>query len=432
MDDLEQLFPELQPVLTAKNPPAASTPSTAQPLRLSGSFREQSAFRLNAPRQMTQLRSVAYLAGTGAWSDNFSYKASGWLWYDAVYDLTRHYPQAVEDDQKIDGQIRDTYIDYSHENWDVRVGKQQIVWGEAVGSFYADVVNARDLRELVLQDFDLIRIPEWGTDLEYTFQNFHAEGIWLPFPEMDKIARPGAEFAPPIPVPAGFQTQFGSAETPTRSLENSEVGGRLSLRVSGWDLAAFHLRTWDKSPIYRTTIDPFQGLITLTETHPRLTQDGFTFAKAINDVVYKGEFVYSSKKFFQSTDPTVPDGLVAKDEMDYLLGADYNFAKWRTAYQLGQQVIRDYQNDLFQLKRVSTTAAFFIRRELLNDRLEPEITLVKSVDSWDVMARPRVGYKLGSNWRLITGMDLLGGPVDGTFGQFRGHSRYYAEVRFDF
>jgi hypothetical protein len=435
-EDLEQLFPELK---TAIDSPAKKTPPPApyksfqphQPFRLSGSFREQGAWRVAAPQQMTQLRSMAYLAGTGAWTDAWSYKTSGWAWYDAVYDLTHHYPQPVEDDQKIDAQLRDNYIDYSNGPWDVRVGKQQVVWGEAVGSFYADVVNARDYREFVLQDLDQIRIPEWGSDMEYTYKDFHAEAVWIPWPEMDKVARPGAEFAPDLSVPSGVSQRFGDPQTPDSSIKNGEVGGRLSQRFGGWDFSGFILRSWDKTPVYRVEPDFLTGGILLTETHPRQTLDGFSFAKEINDVVYKGEFLYTFKKYFSSTDPAAPFGLLPRDTIEYLVGADYNFGKWTTSSQLGQRIIRDFDESLFNQQQIQTTVAFYVKRSFKNDRLEPELTLIKALETWDLLARPRVNYKFANHWRVAAGFDLMAGPDDGLYGQFSNRSRFTTEVRFD-
>src|SRR5947207_13505754 len=116
-------------------------------------------------------------------------------------------------------------------NWDARIGKQQIVWGEAIGTFIADVVNPRDLRESVLPSFDFIRIPQWGSDLEYTHENLHLELVWLPFLEFDKVPRPGAEFSLPFPSLPGYQIQMAPERRPADKLDNGEIGVRASYRA---------------------------------------------------------------------------------------------------------------------------------------------------------------------------------------------------------
>ena len=91
---------------------------------------------------------------------------------------------------------RQLSIDTSAGNFDLRLGKQNIVWGEMVGLFFADVVSARDLRDFILPDFETIRIPQWAARAEYFGEESHFEVIWLPYPSVDEIGKPGAEFYP--------------------------------------------------------------------------------------------------------------------------------------------------------------------------------------------------------------------------------------------
>ncbi|HQK10592.1 MAG TPA: hypothetical protein PLV30_01045, partial [Candidatus Marinimicrobia bacterium] len=53
--------------------------------------------------------------------------------------------------------LREVYIDI-YSNWlDLRIGKQQVVWGKTDGYFINDIVNPLDLSYFLLQDFDDIR-----------------------------------------------------------------------------------------------------------------------------------------------------------------------------------------------------------------------------------------------------------------------------------
>ena len=81
---------------------------------------------------------------------------SGRLVYDAVFDLNDYYPEVVRDDQRTEASIRETFVALSSGDWDFRLGRQNIIWGEMIGLFFADVVSAKDLREFVLPDFDYL------------------------------------------------------------------------------------------------------------------------------------------------------------------------------------------------------------------------------------------------------------------------------------
>jgi hypothetical protein len=89
----------------------------------------------------------------------------------------------------------ETYLDLSlPRSWELRLGRQHVVWGEVVGLFFADVVSARDLRDFILPDFEILRIPQWAARAEWFGADTHFELLWIPFPSYDDIGKQGAEF----------------------------------------------------------------------------------------------------------------------------------------------------------------------------------------------------------------------------------------------
>jgi len=413
--------------------PAAqkSEKESAFPVQFSGYLSEQAAYRVARPMNWSLLRTTAFGSGTGKITDDITYKISGRAYYDAVYDLTHQYPSAVADDQRQEFTLRDTYVDLSHGNWDARIGNQQIIWGEAIGAFVADVVNARDLRESVLPSFDFIRIPQWGIDAEYSRSDVHVEGVWLPLPEMDKIPLPGSEFAPLVPAIPGIQFNIAPEKKPDDSIANSEVGGRLSYRAGGWDVSGFFFRTWDKLPVYEQELSP--GAVTLTPIHPRLTIDGLTFSKEIDAVVIKGEFAYYQGKYFSTSDLSDSDGLVKKDYYTYLLAADHTFEnEIEVNAQLSQTVIRRYQSDLTNQKPTITAVSAHLGRSFFSHHVDPGLELIVNFPYTDYLIRPSVGFNWAEHWRSDVGLDLFGGSAQGPFGQFANKKRVVMNLRYDF
>ena len=53
--------------------------------------------------------------------------------------------------------LRELYLDLYFNNFDLRIGKQQVVWGKADGVFITDIVSPLNLTEFLLPDFDEIR-----------------------------------------------------------------------------------------------------------------------------------------------------------------------------------------------------------------------------------------------------------------------------------
>ena len=62
--------------------------------------------------------------------------------------------------------LRELYIDTSAYDWDLRIGKQQVVWGTADGIKLLDIVNPTDFRELNQNAFEDSRIPVWMINAE--------------------------------------------------------------------------------------------------------------------------------------------------------------------------------------------------------------------------------------------------------------------------
>src|SRR5258706_1799683 len=65
------------------------------------------------------------------------------------------------------------YTDYRSSGWWVRLGKQQIAWGEALGLRVLDTVNPLDLSQnlstdRIFEEFDRVRIPQWFARVNYT------------------------------------------------------------------------------------------------------------------------------------------------------------------------------------------------------------------------------------------------------------------------
>src|SRR5262249_50739519 len=155
---------------------------------------------------------------------NLKWKIGGRLDYDAAYDHSSFYASDVRRDQRYEFTLRENYLDVSTGgNWELRFGRQHVIWGEMIGLFIADVVSARDLREFILPEPELqmLRIPQWAARAEYFGKDTKAELVWIPVPTVDNIGKPGipgvrgasgADFYPyPIPGPGG--TQFLGEQT---------------------------------------------------------------------------------------------------------------------------------------------------------------------------------------------------------------------------
>ena len=62
--------------------------------------------------------------------------------------------------------LREAYIDTEYEDWSIRAGKQQVVWGTADGMKLLDAINPTDYSEMAQNQMEDSRIPVWMVNAE--------------------------------------------------------------------------------------------------------------------------------------------------------------------------------------------------------------------------------------------------------------------------
>jgi len=397
-----------------------------------GFLRSKLAYTYAEPAHWSKLLLQGELDGQGALSANVKYKIGARLDYDFVYDATDFYPPDVRRDQRVNVLLRENYLDIGAGDWDFRLGRQHIVWGEMVGLFFADVVSAKDLREFILPDFDILRIPQWAARAEYFKNDFHAEAIWIPVPSYDEIGKPGAEFFPAVPPPPpGFATSFSNEQFPRRTIAHTNYGLRLSVLRNGWDVSGFYYHSMDAQPTFYRQIEVGpQPAFVYQARHDRIDQLGATVAKDLGPAVFKLESVYTRGRSFNVLRAD-DDGVVPQNTLDIAAALDFSLPEdTRLNLQVFDRTFFDHDPDIVYKQHEPGMSVLLSRRFL--DRLTAEVLYITSLNRSDWMARPRLIWDFQKNWQWIAGVDIFGGPALGFFGQYDNRDRVYAEVRYAF
>jgi SPOR domain/Protein of unknown function (DUF1302) len=446
---------EKNPVPSNEKPPAEVVPAVPSPIpqaentedlfgldaekgsstpHFTGFFQSELAYAITSPQHLSKFRNMLELGSEGDFSANTKWKVSGRIAYDAVFDLNHYYPTTVRDDSQLESSLRETYMDLSAGDWDFRLGRQQIIWGEMVGLFFADVVSAKDLREFVLPEFDILRIPQWAVRSEYFKGDFHGEAIWIPYPTYDNIGVPGSEFYPyPYLPPPGFGMAISGEHRPGGSLGDSNYGLRLSELINGWDLSAFFYSSMDTSPtFFRSVITIPAPMFVYSPDHKRIQQIGGTLSKGYVDTVLKIEMVYTRDRWFAVNQLSDLDGVVQKDALDSAVGLDYNLPhSSRVNFQIFQRWFPDHDSAMIA-KRAESGASLLISSKFMDGDIEPQLLVIASLSRGDWMARPKILWTLSGNWRWVLGGDVFGGARTGLFGQYGDNDRIYTELRYIF
>src|SRR2546425_6412008 len=412
--------------------PEAGPSWWAAALRVRGRLAEEFAYRLHDPGDVSKLKTLGWLDGKYTFSDAVAVRAAVRGWYDAVFDATDRYPANVERDQKTNISLREALLAVGHGDFDARIGRQQIVWGEAISVFVTDVVNPKDFREFVLPDFSELRIPIWALDASYRLaEGLSLEAVWTPDTMSNKLPKQGAEFQF-----ARFPYRFRNPvvrlpdDADEFSLARSEGGVRLSVLRQGWDVALIYYDEADKSPVLfqrRVAQPPGPEVVVLDPQHPRLHIIGATLAKSFEPVVMRAEAALTLGKRYETANPLDPDGVVRRDTLDWLICVDYTFFETvDTALQLSQKVLMGSATNLTRAgvaAQVTTSVALRVTTGFFDNTLNPTVLFVAGVNRGDFRLSPRIDYLVSGAVTLSVGADLLEGPHRTLYGQFDRNDR---------
>ena len=402
-------------------------------LGLRGFVQSELAYTVGKPSHWSKILTRAELGSQGSLSERVKWKLSARLDYDAVYDLTDFYPSEVRNDQRLNLYLRENYLDVGAGNWDFRLGRQHIVWGEVVGLFFADVVSAKDLREFILPEFDILRIPQWAARAEYSHPEFHAEFVWIPVATYDEIGKPGAEFfPPPPPAPPGFAVGILNDDRPERKLSTGNYGLRLSTLRDGWDLSGFYYRSMDATPTYyRQVIAGPQPTFIYQPRHNRIHQYGATLTKDFRSFVLRSEAIYTRGRQYSVQRLADPDGVVPQETLDWIASLDFTLPRdTRLNLQLFQRVFFGHDSDIIPDK-YENGYSVLVNHKLTN-ALEAQVLFISSLNRTDWLLRPSLAWNFEKNWRWRVGVDVLQGPSLGFFGRFDNRDRIYTDLRYSF
>lgn len=413
-----------------------------KPLRVRGRLAEEFAYRLHDRGDASKLRTIGWLEAKYAFSEAASLRLATRGWYDAVFDATDRYPRNVERDQKTELTLREALLTLARGDLEVRLGRQQIVWGEAISAFVTDVVNPRDFREFILPDFSELRIPIWAMDATYRLaEGVNLEGVWTPDTLHSKLPKEGAEFRfAPIAYRLPNPVARFPDNPPEFSLGRSEGGFRLSALMQGWDVALLYYDEADKTPVFfqRRLVQGgrLPDIVALDPRHPRLHIVGATLGKSVESVVVRSEAALTVGKRYETTNVQERDGVVRRDTLDYLIGADYTlFSTLDTALQITQKILMGPATNLARggvEDRVTTSVALRLGLGFLDNTLNPTLLFVVNVNRADFRASPRIEYLVTGAITIAAGADVFEGPKRTLYGQFDRNDRMWLTTTWRF
>ncbi|MDD5005033.1 MAG: hypothetical protein PHS93_00835 [Candidatus Omnitrophica bacterium] len=378
-------------------------------------------------------------------------------WYDSAYDWNKKYDCDrfyVSHDQRSNW-LRDFYVDYTNGPWFLRLGKQQVAWGQADGITILDRVNPVDLTEFWLPDMADMRIPLWMANINYSPKlNANLQFLFIPDFEGSTAAPPNAPFAfrstnvfgsIAIPYNLNVQTRY-----PGKQFDNSTFGlqwqdriGDLTYTLNFLNGYYYNARTLQIGTVTNRSFKRWRmygGSMNKTFTNPGPMQG----------VTMRGDFAYYNDEPIYYGNPTTAStsGFKRWDNIFWLIGFDKTFfTNWVGSFQFSQYIMQDAK-----IKDKGITAAtqyplnsytygaqdqveniftLKISTDFLHERLKPEILWSLTDDNQGRLA-PKITYEIKDNVWWTVGAHYFYGSEYDTNGQFRDANQVYTQLKITF
>jgi Protein of unknown function (DUF1302) len=405
------------------------------------SIRNRTGLRTNEPRALQMSRTIFDAKGVYKINDDWRLTLEGRAHYDPVKRLG--YPKNVWLDPRqalLDGKVKKA---------DLKLGLQQVVWGQADGLRVLDVINPLDYREFILEDFIDSRRPLWLARADTPVGKGSLQLIWVPYFSPGRLPAADNEF--------GLGESFGlgligeatrelnlpqlmyrveKTERPAYRLKSSQFGARYSRSVGKWDLTANYFYGWEDVPTnylggVENALKDAPPALVFKPRYDRKEVFGGTAATNFGSVVLRLEAGWNRSKATAVTTIT-QTGFEKRGQFSSVAGLDWSAKPW--LWVSGQYFLSfgSAPQERLLLPRYNHLASIYFRTNFLRESLRPELFVLTGLNPSAVgqyLIRPRITKTIGDHWSVGVGADFLGGKRTNVFGYFDSRDRVVIELK---
>ncbi|EEV19194.1 hypothetical protein TREVI0001_0087 [Treponema vincentii ATCC 35580] len=357
--------------------------------------------------------------------------------------------------------LNEAYYRYSGEIWDISVGRQVIVWGQADGFKLTDVLSARDSSEFIAFSGDEARLPSDSIRLRFFHDLFTFEAVALPFFTPNKLPRFGFEEGAKdglyyIDTPDTFSTPFGTVPvhyTKTESAKpkmftDTEAAARFSFFLPGIDFSVSGFYGWDKTPEFMKRGEwegqlanpslPFHPILNkfipakekaeliLDTCYNRIWMAGFDAAIPAGDVTIRLETALVGDRKFEPKQANLIKGItftdramhvqfdqaIKKHQLLMLAGVDWMKDSWTLSGQYFEDLILNHKNDI-ERPMHKGFVSLNVSKTFLRETLKLSASGVIDVNYGSTFSTYSVAYALTDNISFALGGDVYTKGYDG-------------------
>lgn len=328
-------------------------------------------------------------------------------------------------------QLKEAFITIENPNFELRAGKQIIIWGQADGLTVTDVLCPKDNTLFLARDFDDSRIPVDGLRFKKASGYENYEFVFIPvmqapiFPESDSPWNTNSQLlnSPDI--------IYQGIENPEEKLKNSEYAFRYSKYGMGFDYSFSFIDHFDNSIFYKN-IKTVNGLkkLNVSNQFKRVKILGGEFSKSVSGNVLRGECAYYFNKYFNHKS-LWDTNIFEKDLFIFMLGLDMDLGNSKSiTLQIKNDHIFDHVEEMSQKENTSILTVNY-KQKYQNDTLEWNTMLYSGLNYNDGFLRTEYVCSIDDQTKVKAGIDIFYGDK-GNFAMYDGNDEFFCEYSFYF
>jgi len=383
---------------------------------------------------INQAQTSLYLQLESRLSDDWKFRISGDMFYDAIYDIYSHneYSRDILDDYRTQFRLDETYIQGRvTSNIDVKVGRQIVIWGKSDSIRVTDVINPLDNRLLGMTDIEDLRLSVAMVKLDYYIGEWNFSFMAIGESRIMLEATPRSEFFPVDSIFSASPDPFLHLKKPSNSFDEMQYGVAVNGIFSGWDLSFYGAHVLDQ----KWHFDHVQGTIPIADIN-RVINTIDMLGSAVNIAsgswLLKSEVAYLSGVAYNSTADE-------KNRLDVLMGFDYSgFRDTVISLEVANRHIFGYEvqmkNQADYVKKDELQTAIRLTKSFSNDTIDLSALLNMFGSKWESggFARVWVDYEIVDALSVNCGVvDYIGGDKPFTEA-IKNNDRVFAEISYSF
>ena len=326
-------------------------------------------------------------------------------------------------------ELREAYLSYAKGNFDLRMGRQIVIWGVADALRVTDCVSPFDYTEFLAQDYDDIRIPVNGLRAKYTRGSVTLEAVCNPVVEFFILPtderNPWAIRLPSATLP--YTTDLESGK-PEKKIKNMEFGGRVTINLSGIDFSVSALRTWNKLPALCPTLSDDGRTLRINGQYRRMTMLGTDCSLPVGQFVLRAEV---AEYIGEAQGGGLEQNAVRRNTLNALAGVDwYPGNDWNISVQYYHKYTSDNLTELSAYRNAGLATAR-LSKELLHNTLKLSTFAYIDMANSGIFNRLSASYSLNDYIELTAGYDYFHADK-GKFAMYSKNSEAWVKMKYSF